>query len=134
MKYRVRCQTTISLDNSPGNLALACERLSGKNIPIDAISIADGDDHSLVRLLTQNPEQSHTILEAAGLEVREADVFEVEILSVPDALNRITSALSVAGVNIDYAYGSGWETNSPGTLILKVSSNQKSRMVLDRLN
>src|SRR5438093_786892 len=111
-------QLSIFLENKPGALARLCKSFSEENINIEGMSVSDGVDYAVVRLVTSDSKRACHLLESAGVLVVETDVLALTLPDHPGELAKVASRLAKAEVNIDYAYGTVAETG--GTLILRV--------------
>ncbi len=112
-------QLSIFLENRPGVLAEMCEALAADDINIRAISVSDTVDHAVVRMVVDEPAKAIHLLGERGLLVVDTDVLAVEFDNEPGTFARATRKLAAAGVNIEYAYGSG--SGDTCVLMIRVS-------------
>jgi hypothetical protein len=123
-------QLSLFLENKPGTLAAVCRTLAGNRINITAISVADGVDHAVVRMVVDDPAKALHILGEHGVLVVERDVLLVTCNNRPGELAIIARKLAAKKVNIEYAYAATVPAASSGALILRVDNLTKARQVL----
>ena len=112
-------QLSIFFKNRPGVLADVCEALAADNINILAMSVSDTVDHAVVRLVVDDSAKAIHLLGDRGLLVVDTDVLAVQLDNEPGTLARAARKLAGAGVNIEYAYGSG--SGDTCVLMIRVS-------------
>lgn len=127
----ITTQLALFLENRPGTLARVCEALSKEKINIYAISTSDTVDHSVVRMVVSDPRKALLLFEEHGTLVVEDDVLMIDSDNKPGSLARIANKLSVAEVNIEYAYSATSPGAKKGLLILRVSDAKKALKVLN---
>lgn len=99
-------QITLLMENRPGILADLCAHLGDRGIDIRAITTRENADRGHVRLVVDDPEVATRIFAEAGLEVTTKDCLALEMPNLPRSFARAAQILAVAGINIDYIYGS----------------------------
>ena len=97
-------QLAVFLDNRPGALARVCEAFSEASINILALSTSDTVDHSVVRMVVDNPQSAIWLLEENGAMVEEDEVLLIDNSNKPGELAKLARALGKAGINIEYLY------------------------------
>jgi hypothetical protein len=97
-------EITAYLENKPGRLAKICSALAHEKINIQALSVMDTPDRSVLRLVTDDLEPTRRVLTAVGAESESREVLAVEIDNRPGALARILERLAEEHINIEYAY------------------------------
>jgi hypothetical protein len=123
-------QLSLFLENKPGTLATVCRTLAGNRINIFAISVADGVDHAVVRMVVDDPAKALHILGEHGVLVVERDVLLITCNNRPGELAIIARKLAAKKVNIEYAYAATVPAAQSGALILRVDNLTKARQVL----
>jgi hypothetical protein len=126
-------QSSIALENHPGALHRAAAELARHGINIEGISVVDSVDQGVVRLLTSDAAKAREVLDAIGLNLIEADVFEFDLPDKPGRLAEVCRALAEGGVNIDYAYGSSLGSAKRMRVFLKASPLERAKAVLSQL-
>ena len=121
-------QLSIFLKNEPGVLADVCEALAAGNVNIQAMSVSDTVDHAVVRLVVDQPQKAIHLLGDRGLLVVEAEVLALELSNTPGTLAHTARKLAQAGVNIEYAYGSG--DGDKCILIFRVSDTHRAEQAI----
>ena len=125
-------QLSIFVENKPGVMADICEALAAQDINIRAMSVSDTVDHAVVRLVVDEPRKAIHLLGDRGVLVVETDVLAVKMPNDPGALAKAASKLALAGVNIEYAYGSGADDQC--VIVIRVSDAEKAEQVLSTSN
>ncbi len=129
---RVERQLSLILENRPGVLAEVCGDLARARINLEAIYVDNLVDHSVVRMVVNDPGRTIHLLGAAGVLVFENEVLAVSGENRPGALAEIARRLGKAKVNIDYLYASapGPKGKGKATVYLRVSSLKKAQAAL----
>jgi hypothetical protein len=125
---KVQKQLSIFLANKPGVLGNICEEFAKHEINILGLTVSDTVDHSVVRLLTSDPQKATTMLGEAGVLVVQTNVLVLDLADRPGALAELSHKLARAKVTIEYAYGTTSE--SGGNLVLRVSDTRKALQAL----
>lgn len=133
MELQIRRQISVSLVNQPGALSRATEVLARKGVNILGISILDTVAEGTVRLHVSDPATARSALEAEGLRVIEAELFEIDLVDTPGRLARVCAALAAGGVNIEYAYGTVGDGGGRMHLLLKASPPARVADILQTL-
>ena len=128
---QITTQLALFLDNRPGMLARVCDALSAAKINIYAVSTSDTVDHSVVRMVVNDPGRAMSVFEEHGTLVVETDVLMIEGDNKPGSLAKICSRLSAAKVNIEYCYCATPPDARKGLLILRVDNAKKAMKVLN---
>jgi hypothetical protein len=124
-------QLALFLDNRPGMLARVCDALSAAKINIYAISTSDTVDHSVVRIVVDNPAKALFVFEEHGTLVVEDDVLMITGDNKPGSLAAIAHKLARAKINIEYAYCATAPDAKKGVLILRASDPKRALKVLN---
>ncbi|HSI82310.1 MAG: ACT domain-containing protein [Candidatus Methylacidiphilales bacterium] len=127
----VATQLALFLANKPGTFAAVCRALSRAAINIYAITTSDTIDHSVVRMIVDQPRAALRVLEQHGCLVLESDVLMIEGNNKPGSLADITQRLADEGINIEYAYCATEPKASRGLLILRPSNVPKALKALN---
>lgn len=97
-------ELTAYLENKPGRLAKICSALAHEKINIQALSVMDTPDRSVLRLVTDDLEPTRKAFTALGVEHEHNEVLAVPIDNRPGALARVLERLAEEHINIEYAY------------------------------
>jgi hypothetical protein len=97
-------QISIFLENRKGRLWKALNILSGANINIRALSIADTSEFGILRMIVPEPELAKKNLEEANFVVKVNDVIAVSIRDEPGGLDSVLEALNKSDINVEYLY------------------------------
>jgi hypothetical protein len=88
--------------------------------------IKESAKYSMIRMITDNPEKAAEVLEKAGYQVKMQDVIGIVMDNRPGILNRASTILGDAGINIHYTYGSGFSDSEAALFIFRVSDVKKA--------
>ena len=123
-------QVTVFLENKPGRLANVLAALASEKVNIIALSVMDKHEHSVLRLVTDDPKKMTRIIQTLNTPFTEADVLMVELRNQPGALSHVCEILAAEHINIDYAYCSSGGRNGKIVGIFKLSNTEKAIRVL----
>jgi hypothetical protein len=108
-------------------------QLDKNQIKVFALTIADAGEFGLVRLITEDPQKTGSLLEDAGFNLakskRNTEVTAI-FISDEERLSKITKLLGDGGLNIEYAYSSAVHVAGKVALILRVSDVVKAEELL----
>ena len=129
---RVETQLSAFLDNRAGVLADLAADLGRHGICIRALTVANLVDHAVIRLVVTEPQKALHLLGERGVLALTSEVLAIDMPDRAGALADIASRLAGAGVNIEYAYGSGPAAEGRAVAYMHVSDLKKARAALAR--
>jgi len=129
---RVETQLSAFLDNRAGVLATLAEDLGRHGICIRALTVANLVDHAVVRLVVTEPQKALHLLGERGVLALTSEVLAIDMPDRAGALADIAHRLAGAGVNIEYAYGSGPAREGRAVAYMHVSDLKKARVALGK--
>jgi hypothetical protein len=132
MSAEVARQLSIFVANKPGVLGKVCDLLKKEKINIYAITTSDNRDHSIIRLVVDEPHRTLSLLEDYGTLVQETDVIMIDGPNRPGAIGEIARRLGEAKINIDYLYCATAPAAKSGLLVFKPSNVAKALKVLNQ--
>jgi hypothetical protein len=132
MSAEVARQLSIFVANKPGVLGKVCDLLKREKINIYAITTSDNIDHTVIRLVVDQPHRALDVLEDYGTLVHETDVIMIDGPNKPGTIAEMARKLGEAKVNIDYLYCATAPTAKSGLLIFKPSNIGKALKVLNQ--
>ena len=121
---RVTTQLSVFLENRAGVLARLADDLARHHVSIRALTVANLVDHSVVRLIVSDPQGALHLFGERGVLAFSSDVLAVEVPDGGRSIADLARRLGRAGINIDYAYGSG------PAVYIHVSDLKKARAAL----
>ena len=128
---RIETQLSVFMENKPGRLANICTTLSQNSVNIFSMSIHDTVDHSIIRLIVDNPTKALILLEEEGLYIVTQKVVIVTIDNRPGSLAEIARKLALADQNIEYAYCTASQSHEAGSIVLKTEDAERTLEVLE---
>lgn len=132
MRAEVAEQLSIFVANKPGVLANVCDLLRKEKINIYAITTSDNRDHSIIRLVVNEPHRTLGLLEDYGTLVQQTEVIMLHGPNRPGAIADISRKLAEMQVNIDYLYCATAPASKIGLLIFKPSNVAKALKALNQ--
>jgi hypothetical protein len=127
---RVETQLSAFLDNRAGVLADLAADLGRHGICIRALTVANLVDHAVIRLVVTDPQKALHLLGDRGVLALTSEVLAIDMPDQAGALADIARRLARAGVNIEYAYGSGPASAGRAVAYMHVSDLKKARAAL----
>jgi len=124
-------QLALFLNNRPGTLSRVCAALAEKKVNILALTTSDTVDHSVVRMVVDDPQTAVWLLEEGGALVVEDEVILVEGDNHSGSLSEIARTLAEAHVNIEYLYCATGINSKKGLLVLRVDDAKKALKALN---
>lgn len=125
---------TIHVEDRPGTLGKLCRALGDRGVTIVAFqAFLHGKDKSTLRLVTDNPTMTKTVLESERTTHTETEVALTKLPHRAGSLGRVATKLGEANININYAYA-GIEpgTNAP-VVIFGVAEVAQAAKILDEV-
>lgn len=104
----IRTELSLRLQNSPGSLARLCQVLGDERINLLALSL---DVNGTLRLIVDNHIHAAATLREQHYRVDERDVLYTVMPNQPGALGKAVRLVADAGINLDYAYATGVESD-----------------------
>ena len=125
-------QISIFLENKAGRLSEVTRIFEEGRINIRALSLADTSDFGILRLIVNDNEKAKRLLKENGFTVRITEVVAVEVQDKPGGLHQILTALSTAGVNVEYMYAFVRQSGQNAVLIFRFDNTAAAVEVLRR--
>jgi hypothetical protein len=122
----IQRELTVRLANSPGTLGRVAQVLGSERINILAMSL---DTTGALRLVVDNPLHATGSLREQHYQVEERDVLYATMPNEPGALSRVVRAVAEAGINLEYAYGSGIDRTPMVAIVVGVPDVQRASAV-----
>jgi hypothetical protein len=119
----IRTELNLRLPNSPGALAGVCRLLSDERVNVLAMTLEAGGQ---LRLVVDNHVHGGAVLRERHHQVAERDVIVLAVANAPGALAPVLRLVADAGVNLEYAYGSGAEGTLTSAIVLGVDDAQRA--------
>jgi hypothetical protein len=123
-------QIAVFLENKPGRLANVLLALAREKVNVIAMTIMDSHEHSVLRFVADDLDNTHQVLKTLGIPFAEAEVLVVELRNQPGELAHVCELLGAEHINIEYAYCSSGGRNGKTVGIFKVTNAGKAMRVL----
>ncbi len=112
-------QLSVFIENKPGQLMTACQKLAEADINILTLSLADTKKYGILRLIVQDWKRAQAVLEQAGFVVKETDVLAVEVANEPGGLAGILEKAEEAKLDVEYLYAFSMSSCDRAVLIFR---------------
>jgi len=120
----------ISMPNEGGSGAKVLEAIAGAGVNVvGLVGYGAGPTQAFIHLLTDNPSQSCTVLQNAGLNCECHECVTVELPNKVGAMAKAMRKLADAGISVEHCYGSALGSG-PALCVLKTSDNAKAAPLL----
>ena len=123
-------QFSVFLVNKPGILAQVCQRLADDKINILAMSMMDSAEHGVLRMVVEDPPRARESLSALDVPTTESQVLVTTLPNRPGSVADVVERLSVAHVNVNYAYCTAGAPGGKSLGVFRVSDLKKAVDVL----
>ncbi|HWP40677.1 MAG TPA: ACT domain-containing protein [Tepidisphaeraceae bacterium] len=130
MPARTITQFSVFLVNKPGVLAQVTKALAEAKVNIIAMTLVDSQEHGVMRLVAEDPQQTRQVLARLNLPTTETEVLALELSNRPGALADVAELLAKNHLNINYAYVSSGAPGGRTTGIFKVNDTRKALRLL----
>jgi hypothetical protein len=101
-----KTQFSVVLANKRGELARFGELLGRAGVNIEALSISEGLETGVLKLVVDGPDAARAALRDEGLPFTERQIVAVSLPNQPGALAELCHKLAAEGHSIDAVYGS----------------------------
>jgi hypothetical protein len=125
-------QFSVFLVNKPGVLAQVTAALAVEKINLLAMTLVDSQEHGVLRMVAEKPEQAREVLKKLNLPMTETDVLCVDLPNRPGALADIATLLGKNHININYAYVTSGAPGGRTTGVFKVADQAKAIKLLSK--
>lgn len=125
-------QVSVFVENQPGRLVAMLQALKDKDINIAALSVAEGTDFGIARMILSDTAKGTKALRDAGFTARETTVIKKEMPDKPGGLLDVIEPLAKAGVNVEYFYAFVDPTPNTATIVFKVSDPERAEEIIGR--
>lgn len=124
-------QISIFVENKAGSLVDITRILSGANIDIRAMSLADTADFGVLRLIVDRPDDAVEALRGNQCIVNVTKVIAVPINDAPGSLAKVLALLADNGLFIEYSYAFITRKSDNAYVVFRLEDNEKAAQVLE---
>ena len=119
-------QISVFLENKPGQLAHLCRIIADAGIDLKALNIAETSDYGILRIITDKPETTLSVLKRESLVCSSTVVVAVRVPDQPGGLAGILDVIAEHDISIEYMYSmlGGNGTNS-AIMVFQTNENEK---------
>ena len=124
-------QLSVFTPNRLGRLHDLISLLSSHEVHVLALTVLDSTDSSIIRLVTDDPEQARDLLHQHDFAFTESDLLVVEFDSATE-LNSLVTALLEAEININYLYSFIPHPKGKSIIAMSMEDGEVAERVLQR--
>ena len=125
-------QFSVFLVNKPGVLAQVTGALAQAKINLVAVTLVDSQEHGVLRMVAEKPNEARDVLKKLNLPMTETEVLCVDLPNRPGALADVATQLGKEHININYAYVTSGAPGGRTTGVFKVADHSKALHVLKK--
>ena len=123
-------QISVFLENKPGQLAHMCRILADAGIDLKALNIAETSDYGILRIITDRPDKTLSVLRSESLVCNSTGVVAVRVPDQPGGLAGILDVIAQKGISIEYMY-SMLGGNGTSNAIMVFQTNEQPHVFSD---
>ncbi|HAN43198.1 MAG TPA: hypothetical protein DCP98_07220 [Sphaerochaeta sp.] len=97
-------QISVFLENKSGQLAHICRIIADAGIDLKALNIAETSDYGVLRIITDRPLKTLSVLTKESLVCTICDVVAVTVPNAPGGLAGILDVIADKNISIEYMY------------------------------
>ena len=125
-------ELVVSADNKVGMLADVSGLIADAGINISAISAYAMGEKAIFRIVTSDNDKAENILISKGFKVDECEIVAVNLPDKIGQAKEISDKIKLAGINLDYIYGS--TCGCADTQALMVIGSKENQKVVAAIN
>ena len=125
-------QLSLFLENQPGALSRPVKLLAKAKFNIVTLSIADGNQFGILRLILRDWEKAKKLLEKNGFVVKVTDMVAVEVFDEPGGLAKILDVVEKAGLNVEFMYAFTEKRENKAILVFRFDDPDNAIKVLQQ--
>ena len=123
-------QLTVFVENRQGTVVSVTDTLSGHNINLRALSIAETQDFGILRLIVNDEAAAEKILAEEGYLIKITEVVGVKIGDEPGKLSEALKVLDDNQINMEYLYAFMARTEKHAYVVIRVEDNAVAEAAL----
>ena len=123
-------QISVFLENKAGQLAHICRILADEQIDMKALNIAETSDYGVLRLITDKPLKTLSVLTKNSLVCTSSDVVAIKVPDVPGGLAGVLEVIAQKGISIEYMY-SMMSNHFSGNAIMVFQTTEPPKVFAD---
>ena len=127
-------QFGIFMENKVGSLQGTLRKIERDDLRIVGLSIVDSADCAIARVITNNYERTHELLQFSRLTTFETDVIGVLLPDVDQPHTSICSSLMSAELNVQYIYPLMYRRHDRGAVAVYADNIDEALRVLKEQN
>lgn len=125
-------ELVVGADNKVGMLAEVSGIISDAGINISAISAYAMGEKAIFRIVTSDNDKAENVLVSKGFNVEECEIVAVNLPDKVGQAKEMSEKIKLAGINLDYIYGS--TCGCADTQALMVICSKENKKVVEIIN
>ena len=131
-KAKLARELVVGADNKVGMLAEVSGIISAAGVNISAISAYAMGEKAIFRLVTSDNDKAENVLVQRGFNVTENEVVAVNLPDQVGKAKEVSEKIKLAGINLDYIYGS--TCGCANTQALMIIGSKENKRVMNAIN
>lgn len=123
-------QISVFVENKPGKMSAFAHVLREHNIDLRALSVAEGADYGIVRIIVDDVYKASTVLKDANYVFKITPVLAIPLKDAAGGLAEVLDVLGDNNINIDYLYAFVARQRETAYVIFRVEDNARAIQVL----
>ncbi len=123
-------QISVFLENKPGTLNELTKALAEGDIDMRALSLAETKDFGIARIIVDDAYEAANVLKEASFIASLTPVLAYEIPDEKGGLNKLLTAFTECGVNIEYMYAFLGAQTGSAYMIFRVTDTKAAEVAL----
>lgn len=123
-------QISVFLENRPGTLSAMTGALAKHKIDMRAFSLTETSEFGIARIIVSDVDRAASVLREAGFVCDTTSVIGAVIDDSPGGVDKALSALSEAGINVEYMYAFLGRKENAAYMVFRVADDEKAAEVL----
>ena len=123
-------QISVFIENKPGGMAAFAHVLREHGIDLRALSVAEGGDYGIVRIIVDDVYKASTVLKDADYIFKITPVLAVPLRDVSGGLAGVLEVLGNNNINIEYLYAFVARKRDTAYVIFRVTEVERAVQVL----
>jgi hypothetical protein len=124
-------QLSLEMSDKPGQLAEVAAALGKAKVNISGICAYGMEGKAYFMLITDSNAKAKKALAKLGREIREEDVFAVEMPNKVGELHNTARKIAEAGINVNYIYGTA-SSGKPSVGIFSTDDDKKALRLINK--
>lgn len=127
-------ELSVTVPDVAGELNRVLSVFAEEKINLLAFSINQVMPYSIIRLICSDPDNAFTKLAERAYVVERHDIFALKLINKYGELKRVTDALALKRININYGYLTVINGSDQAIILINTNDNNNASLVFKDLN